>query len=93
MDWNRIEDRQQHGNTKDRARSKIGSWLMRRERTPVLRNVIAVTALTIAQFTAFPFIAMVAANSAHQAEEVTAPHSDNVTVVYKTQDGRSLVTM
>ena len=93
MDWNRIEDQTQHGSTKHRVRSNFGSWLMRRERTPVLRNVIAVTAQTIAQFTAFPFIAMVAANAERHAQEETAPHSDNVTVVYKTQDGRSLVTM
>ena len=58
-----------------------------------MRNVIAVAVLTIAQFTAFPFIAMVAANSARQAQEETATPRDNVTVVYKTQDGRSFVTM
>lgn len=57
-----------------------------------MRKLIAVAVLTIAQFTAFPFVAMVAANSARQAE-ATVQHGDNVTVVYKTQDGRSPVTL
>jgi len=91
MDWNRIEDRQ-HGNENGRVRSKLNGWPARRWRMPAMRQLIAVAVLTIAQFTAFPFIAMVAANSAHHAEEVTAPRG-NVTVVYKTQDGHSLVTM
>lgn len=92
MDWNRIEDLQQHGHAKDRVRSKFGDWLARREQRQVMRHLVAVALLTTAQFTAFPFVAMMAANSARHAEEVVQPR-DNVTIVYKTQDGRGLATM
>ena len=57
-----------------------------------MKNLIAVALLTISQFTAFPFIAIVAANTARHSEVEKADPS-NVTVVYKTQDGRSFVTM
>lgn len=47
----------------------------------------AVLILTICQFTAFPFIAMVAANTARHSEEsklVRHAGLTNVTTVYKT---------
>lgn len=52
---------------------------------------VAVLILTICQFTAFPFIAMVAANTARQSEErkierhaELASEAVNVTTIYKT---------
>jgi len=47
---------------------------------------VAVLILTICQFTAFPFIAMVAANTARLSEESRlVRHADlqNVTTIYK----------
>ena len=54
-----------------------------------MRHLIAVAVLTISQFTALPFIAIVAANMVRQAE-VQRTEPTNVTVVYKTADGRSI---
>lgn len=51
-------------------------------------RVLAVVILTVCQFTAFPFIAIVAANTARHSEEarmMSAGAKPNVTVVYKTQ--------
>ena len=49
---------------------------------------MAVLILTLCQFTAFPFIAMVAANTARQSEESRlvrhAELQQNVTTIYKT---------
>ncbi len=48
---------------------------------------IAVLILTLCQFTAFPFIAMVAANTARQSEETRlVRHAElpSVTTLYKT---------
>jgi hypothetical protein len=48
---------------------------------------VAVLILTLCQFTAFPFIAMVAANTARQSEETKlVRHAElpNVTTIYKT---------
>lgn len=53
-------------------------------------RLLAVALLTISQFTAFPFIAIVAANTARQTEatqlmrQADLPH--NVTTVYKTAE-------
>lgn len=47
---------------------------------------VAVLILTICQFTAFPFMAMVAANTARQSEEsrlVRHAEVQNVTTIYK----------
>jgi hypothetical protein len=47
---------------------------------------VAVLILTLCQFTAFPFIAMVAANTARQSEETKlVRHAElpNVTTIYK----------
>lgn len=55
-----------------------------------MRNLLAVAMLTIAQFTAFPFVAMVAANSARHAD-VQKVEPANVTVVYKTDQRRSVL--
>lgn len=57
-----------------------------------MRNLIAVAMLTIAQFTAFPFFAIVAANTARTSEAQQADKA-NVTVVYKTDQGRSFETL
>ena len=48
-----------------------------------MTRLFAVLLLTISQFTAFPFIAMVAANTARHSEVQRAEVS-NVTIVYKT---------
>ena len=48
-----------------------------------MKNLIAVTVLTVSQFTAFPFLAIVAANTARHSEVQQA----NVTIVYKTNAG------
>jgi hypothetical protein len=48
--------------------------------------------LTVSQFTAFPFFAIVAANTARNSEVQRADQT-NVTVVYKTNDGRSFETL
>jgi len=60
-----------------------------------MTRIIAVLALTISQFTAFPFVAIVAANTARQIEEGQAQKTDvsNVTVVYKTMDGKTFETL
>jgi hypothetical protein len=53
-----------------------------------MRNLIAVAVLTVSQFTALPFITIVAANTARQGE-IQKVENANVTVVYKTYAGRS----
>ena len=48
---------------------------------------LAVLILTVCQFTAFPFMAMVTANTVRQSEESKLAHHvelQNVTTVYKT---------
>ena len=57
-----------------------------------MRNLIAVAVLTVSQFTAFPFFAIVAANTARHSE-VQKIEQSNVTVVYKTDSGRSFETL
>ena len=57
-----------------------------------MKNLIAVAVLTVSQFTAFPLFAMVAANTVRHSEEQKAEQA-NVTVVYKTQAGRSFETL
>lgn len=57
-----------------------------------MHRLLAVLVLTISQFTALPFIAIVAANTARHSEAVRAETS-NVTVVYKTAGGRNFETM
>lgn len=57
-----------------------------------MRKLIAVAVLTVSQFTAFPFVAIVAGNSARQSEVMKAEPA-NVTVVYKTRDGQSFETL
>lgn len=50
---------------------------------------LAVLILTVCQFTAFPFLAMVAANTARQSEEsklVRHAELHNVTTIYKTTE-------
>ena len=52
-------------------------------------RLLAVAILTISQFTAFPFLAIVAATSARQSEEAHAMHqvdTPNVTTIYKTAE-------
>ncbi len=60
-----------------------------------MTRIFAVLALTISQFTAFPFVAIVAANTARQIEQGQDQRNDvsNVTVVYKTNDGRLFETL
>lgn len=58
-----------------------------------MRSLIAVAVLTISQFTAFPFLAIVAANTARHSEAQRAEQHSNVTVVYKTSGGRSFETL
>jgi len=59
-------------------------------------RILAVALLTVSQFTAFPFIAIVAANSARHSEETRLmqqadlPH---VTTIYKTESPVSIETM
>lgn len=57
-----------------------------------MKNLIAVAVLTVSQFTAFPFFAIVAANTARHAE-VQKVEAANVTVVYKSDMGRSFETL
>jgi len=57
-----------------------------------MKNLIAVAVLTVSQFTAFPFLAMVAANTARQ-DEVLRVEPGNVTVVYKTDADRRFETL
>lgn len=57
-----------------------------------MKNLIAVAVLTVSQFTAFPFFAIVAANTARHAE-VQKVEAANVTVVYKSDTGRSFETL
>ena len=57
-----------------------------------MRKLIAVAVLTASQFTAFPFFAIVAANTARHSEAERAEQS-NLTVVYKTHDGRYFETL
>ena len=52
-------------------------------------RLLAVAILTISQFTAFPFLAIVAANTARQSEEIHAMRqvdAHNVTTIYKTAE-------
>ncbi len=59
-------------------------------------RLIAVALLTISQFTAFPFLAMVASNSARQGEETRMLRQAdyrNVTVIYKTDRSITVETM
>jgi len=59
-------------------------------------RILAVALLTVSQFTAFPFIAIVAANTARHSEEArTIRQADlpNVTIVYKTPAASSVATM
>ena len=52
-------------------------------------RLLAVAILTISQFTAFPFLAIVAANTARQSEEIHAMRqvdTHNVTTIYKTAE-------
>lgn len=59
-------------------------------------RIVAVALLTVSQFTAFPFIAIVAANTARHSEETrTVRQADlpNVTVIYKTAGERSFETL
>lgn len=58
----------------------------------IMRKLIAVAVLTVSQFTAFPFVAIMAGNSARQSEVMKAEET-NVTVVYKTHDGQSFETL
>ncbi|WP_421696050.1 hypothetical protein [Aestuariivirga sp.] len=56
-------------------------------------RMLAVVILTACQFTAFPFIAIVAANTARHSEDARMMrHVDmpNVTVVYKTDQPQSV---
>ena len=57
-----------------------------------MRKLISVAVLTVSQFTAFPFFAIVAANTARHGEAQKIEQS-NVTVVYKTDSGRSFETL
>ena len=57
-----------------------------------MKKLIAVAVLTVSQFTAFPFIAMVAANTVRHADVQRAEHA-NVTIVYKTLSGRRFETL
>lgn len=57
-----------------------------------MRKLIAVAVLTASQFTAFPFFAIVAANTARQEEARQVDHP-NVTVVYKTSHDRDFETL
>lgn len=55
-------------------------------------RLVAVSLLTISQFTAFPFLAIVSANSARHSEEVRIVRNaelPHVTTVYKTQGLRT----
>ena len=47
-------------------------------------HILTVTALIICQFTAFPFIAIVAANTLRHNAGVVQASTQNVTTVYKT---------
>lgn len=52
-------------------------------------RLLAVALLTLSQFTAFPFLAIVAANSARQSEEthiLRQAEMPNVTTIYKTAE-------
>lgn len=52
-------------------------------------RLLAVALLTISQFTAFPFLAIVAANSARHSEQAQLMRQadlPNVTTVYKTAE-------
>ena len=57
-----------------------------------MKNLIAVAVLTVSQFTAFPFIAMVAANTARQIEAQRVDQG-NGTVAYKADAGRNIETL
>lgn len=57
-----------------------------------MRKLVAVAVLTVSQFTAFPFFAIVAANTARHEEDRRIEQS-NVTVVYKTDQGPGFETL
>lgn len=57
-----------------------------------MRKLVAVAVLTVSQFTAFPFFAIVAANTARHDEDRRIEQS-NVTVVYKTDHGAGFETL
>ena len=57
-----------------------------------MKNLIAVAVLTVSQFTAFPFFAIVAANTARHGEDQRMEQS-NLTVVYKRHNGRYFETL
>lgn len=57
-----------------------------------MARLIAVAVLTASQFTAFPFFAIVAGNTARHSQEPQL-HQGNVTIVYKSQDNRTIETM
>lgn len=57
-----------------------------------MKKLIAVAVLTVSQFTAFPFLAIVAVNTAHQYE-IARADTGNVTVVYKSNGGRRFETL
>ena len=57
-----------------------------------MTRLLAVLVLTISQFTAFPFVAMIAANTARH-DAVQAEHRPNVTIVYKTGGDRGYETL
>lgn len=59
-------------------------------------RILAVALLTVSQFTAFPFIAIVAANTARHSEETRVLRQadlPNVTVIYKTDRQRTVETL
>lgn len=58
-----------------------------------MKKLIVVAVLTASQFTAFPFLAIVAANTARQQEDAWRIEQPNVTVVYKTAHDRSFETL
>lgn len=59
-------------------------------------RILAVALLTVSQFTAFPFIAIVAANTARHSEETRVLRQadlPNVTVIYKTDRQSTVETL
>ena len=60
-----------------------------------MARFLAVLVLTICQFTAFPFLTIVASNTERHSAELQAQRTDlpNVTVVYKTNRGRNIETL
>lgn len=61
-------------------------------RATMMKHLLAVAILTLSQFTAFPFLAIVVTNTArHGWAESMDP--SNVTIVYKSKGGRNLGTL